>query len=198
MARFGGADAAAGTAQELFQHLPRDLIGRPMRELGFSEGRYGFGIQRADCEASLTTQKNRHSTKHEVNFWVHLNAFHKPTQTSYWHRQLDWLIPDMREKSWTLTVDSPPEPVAESVLDGPAGRASDPLFSHLDDDDAYSRRIALEYISERAAGDPRTVPVVLDRLRHDPAPGVRERAALLLRPHAHVVQVREQLENAAD
>jgi hypothetical protein len=245
MAKFGGADAPAGTAQELFQHVIRDSLGPTMRDLGFGEGRYGFGLQRGDYEASVITQKSRHSTRQEIDFWINLSAYHKPTKTVYWRRQLQWLIPET-SAPWTVTVGKPIEPVAASVLDAfvrygwpaieaalpphaapldpqgwwarttppqgdsryqagppslesiawalaPAGRPADAMFAKLDDQDPFNRDSALEKIAERAADDPRAVPVLLDRLQHDPSPGVRESAAGLLRARASNTTVRELL-----
>jgi hypothetical protein len=247
----GGSESRQETAQDLFKRLTRDLIGRPMRDLGFrGTARRGFGIQQGDYYGSMAWQKSRHNSDREVQFWIHLTAMHDPANSVYWHRQLNWLIPGRTESHWTVSVGSPVEPVAESILDGfdrygwpalqaalppvgappdpdghwartfpprgvlryldgppalepiawalePAGRSSDRLFAALNDDHAFSRGTTLREISE-LADEPRAVPVLLDRLQHDPSPGVRERCALLLSSRAHEAPIRRALQSAAD
>jgi hypothetical protein len=108
------------TAQELFKHVMRDLVGPGLRELGFSGGyTRGFRIAHGDYAGYVETQKSVGSTRTEVWFWVHLMACHEPTNAVYWSQELHWLIPGGRAVGgWAIKVDSPPEPVAESVLSG--------------------------------------------------------------------------------
>jgi hypothetical protein len=247
----GVPESRQDTAQDLFKHLTRDLIGRHMRDLGFrGTASRGFWIQQGDYVASMAWQKNRHNSDREVGFWIHLTAMHEPANSVYWHRQLHWLIPEMTVTEWTVAVGSPVEPVAESILDGfdrygwpalqaalppvgappdpdghwartfpprgvlryldgppalepiawalePTGRSSDRLFAELNDEHAFSRGICLDEISE-LADEPRAVPVLLDRLQHDPSPGVRERCALLVASRAHESPIRQVLQSAAE
>jgi hypothetical protein len=73
------------TAQELFKHVMRDLVGPGLRELGFVGGyTRGFRIVRGDYAGFVDTQKSVGSIRTEVWFWVHLSAGHVPTQARYW------------------------------------------------------------------------------------------------------------------
>jgi hypothetical protein len=106
------------TAQELFRHVMRDIVGCELRELGF-RGSYSrvFWISEGDYDGIVATQKSRYSTKAEVDFTVYLSAVHGPTSATYWQSQLLGLIPGNRQIWWTVRVGSPAEPVAENVLD---------------------------------------------------------------------------------
>jgi hypothetical protein len=332
-ARPGGHQAAAVTAQDLFRHVMRDLVAPGLREMGFRGGyTRTFGIAHGDYSSWLWTQKNRHSTRTQVDFWIHLCAGHEPSR-SYWRKELHWLVPGMTSAGWTVQVDSPPEAVAESVLDSvrryglpamqaaidspgfppdprahwartfppagddlidgppdlgeiewvlrprgqeadqwlvmlashsaierldalqriaekmeddprcraalfdrhrrdpsrrvrtyaadllgfpfnedrygppaldeitwvlePAGTPADEWFAKLATEDEAGRTDGLRMISREAADDPRTLPVLLDRLEHDPSRLVRQYAADLLTPHARTEAVRRALRDAA-
>jgi hypothetical protein len=107
------------TAQDLFKHIMRDLVGPDLRAMGF-RGSYtrGFWIEEGDYSSGLWTQKSRYSTKTEVEFWIHLSAIHNRTNRCYWLKQMHSLIPGMTPGHWTIEAGSPPGRVAESVLDG--------------------------------------------------------------------------------
>ncbi len=113
------AEPGGATAQEGFKHLMRDLIAPRLREHGFT-GSYtkGFQLQRGDYTGLVVTQKNRYSTKMEVEFWVHLLAVYEPTERGYWDRELHHLIPGMRVGRWTVLAGHPVDPVAAALLDG--------------------------------------------------------------------------------
>src|SRR5215469_1730757 len=114
-----GNDAAPMTAQELFKYVMRELVGTGLRGLGFSGGyTRGFRIASGDYTGLFDTQKSVGSTRSKVWFWVHLTAWHGPTDAVYWDRELHWLIPGIPNSGWTIEAGRPPEPVAESVLSG--------------------------------------------------------------------------------
>jgi hypothetical protein len=239
------------TAQDLYKHVMRDLVSPRLRELGF-RGSYtrSFWIDRGEYTGFFGAQKDRHNTKTEVSFWFHLVALHEATHIVYWQQELHWLMPGMTTGDWTVEVGSPPEPVAESVLDGflrygwpalqtaldppvtplgrqpgrtrqfphfgdtrwedcspaletiawalaSAGRPADQWLADLNDHGVSTRRHALRTIVKNAADDSRTLPVLLDRLEHDPSPTLREDAARLLGTRAHDARIRQPLLDAA-
>ena len=67
----------------------------------------------------------------------------------------------------------------------------------LNDDRDAGRIGALRLITERAAEDPRTLPVLLDRLEHDPSHFAREHAAVFLASRARDQPVLQALRDAA-
>ena len=76
------------TAQDLFKHVMRDLVAPQLRELGFQGScTRAFCIEQAEYGSRLWTQKNRYSTKTEVDFWIHMTAGHGPTRTTYWRKE---------------------------------------------------------------------------------------------------------------
>jgi hypothetical protein len=107
------------TAQDLYRYLMRDLVGPGLREIGFIRS-YARGFQVASGEYAgfFQTQKSVGSTRTEVWFSVHLLASHVPSRAVYWAKELQWLVPEIPNSGWTVEVGSPPEPVAESVLNG--------------------------------------------------------------------------------
>ena len=119
--RGGGSRRAAAdapTAQQAFAHLMRDLIAPALRELGFKGSvTRGFFLTSGDYGGGFSTQKSVHSTKDEVLFWVHLTAFHRPTNSVYWDTQLHALIPGNESfMHWTVRADEPAEPVGDHLL----------------------------------------------------------------------------------
>ena len=96
----------------------------------------------------------------------------------------------------TFWGDGPPalEPIAWALqpIDGPA----DQWFARLNDDRDAGRINALRLITERAAEDPRTLPVLLDRLEHDPSHFAREHAAVFLASRARDQPVLQALRAA--
>jgi hypothetical protein len=94
-------------------------LDRPgLHELGFTgTGSRWFTCRHGDYEALFSTQKSRYSTRHEVEFWVHLTAVHVPTNSVYWTAQLAGLMPGETHPShWTVRADSPVDAVAEHLL----------------------------------------------------------------------------------
>src|SRR5262249_19835727 len=82
-------------------------------DLGFREqASRGFGTTNGDYSGSFTTQKNRYSTKQQVDFWVHLGAGYDPTSIGYWQGSLA----GNGEETWTVRAGEPVEPVAEKIL----------------------------------------------------------------------------------
>jgi HEAT repeats len=75
----------------------------------------------------------------------------------------------------------------------PSGSAADQWFAGLADRDEAARCSAVDRIGTEAAGDPRALPVLLDRLQHDPSDRVRWQAARALRPSAGSAEVRAAL-----
>jgi hypothetical protein len=73
----------------------------------------------------------------------------------------------------------------------PTGTAYDEQFAWFTSGMPYERLDAAEIVTDSAASDPRTVPALVDRLRHDPQPGVRKMIACrmlsLLTDHPDVV-----------
>jgi hypothetical protein len=59
----------------------------------------------------------------------------------------------------------------------PTGSSYDEQFASFTNGMPRQRLDAAEIVTERAASDPRTVPALLDRLRHDPRPGIRKMIA---------------------
>ena len=105
--------AGAPTAQDGFKRLMRDYIGPALRDLGFrGSASRGFVITNGDYSGSFTTQKNRYSTKQQVDFWVHLGAGYDPTSIGYWQGSLA----GNGEETWTVRAGEPVEPVAEKIL----------------------------------------------------------------------------------
>jgi len=326
--------ATDGTAQDLFKQLMRDLVTPQMRAMGFGGGyTRTFWLRNGDYESNLYTQKNRYSTRAEVDFWIHLHAVHEPTGQVYWTKQLHSLVPGVND--WTVEVGSPLEPVAEAVLDAirryglpamqaamdspgyppdpdhewprtfprpgdiigdgppdlgeiawvirplnqeadqwlpmlasestdqriealsellrlkdddprasaalsdrrdrdpsrrvrkyvadlfalplreeeddrlpaidqiawamqPCGQPAGKWLARLADHSDAARRDALRMITEKAPDDARTLPVLLDRLEHDPSPFTRRYMTELLTPRAHTQTVRQALQAAAN
>jgi HEAT repeats len=79
----------------------------------------------------------------------------------------------------------------------PTSRPADKWFARLDTEKAARRLDALSMMNEEAADDPRTLPVLLDRLERDPSPRVREDAASLLASRARDQPVLQALRDAA-
>jgi hypothetical protein len=80
----------------------------------------------------------------------------------------------------------------------PTGSELDFAFADLADQSANSRFGAAQTIARLGMTDPRAVPALLDRLRHDLSPHVRrEIASRMLAPIAHSQQVRQALSEAA-
>jgi len=75
-----------------------------------------------------------------------------------------------------------------------AGKPADEWFAGLASLNDTARIGALERITEKAAGDPRTLLVLLDRLENDPSPMVRLHTTELLTPRAHTQAVRQALQ----
>jgi hypothetical protein len=119
----GGAESPPGqaqragepTAQASFGRMMRDLIAPALRDLGFTGSwSRSFSYRSGDYEGTFWTQKSRHSTREEVIFWVHLGAWHVPTDSVYWERQLHALIPGNRDQTqWTVRACSPAESAEE-------------------------------------------------------------------------------------
>lgn len=115
--------------------------------------------------------------------------------------QLDPVVP------WARTF--PPQPPSRRLPDGhgadpaawfvqPAGTGSDDSFAELTSECACYRLGAAEAIAENAAGDPRALPALLDRLEQDPSPMNRYQiAARLLTSAAQDPRVRSALRAAA-
>ena len=59
----------------------------------------------------------------------------------------------------------------------PTGSSYDEQFASFAEGMPYQRLQAAEIVTECAASDPRTVPALLDRFRHDPQPGIRKMIA---------------------
>jgi hypothetical protein len=98
----------------------------------------------------------------------------------------------------TVGGNGPPalEPIAWALQ--PIGGPADQWFAMLNDDSDAGRINALRLITELAADDPRTLPVLLDRLEHDPSHLVREDAAApLLASRARDQPVPQALRDAA-
>ena len=90
--------------------------------------------------------------------------------------------------------DGPPGLGAIEWALQPTGQPADKWFARLNQENDASRHDALRMLTEEAAEDPRRLPVLLDRLAHDPSPGIRQyqQACLLpsppTRPHARALQ----------
>lgn len=112
------ADTGAITAQVAFDRMMRSLIAPGLHELGFTgTGSRWLTCRHGDYEALFSTQKSRYSTRHEVQFWVHLTGVHVPTNSVYWTAQLAGLMPGETHPSrWTVRADSPVDAVAEHLL----------------------------------------------------------------------------------
>jgi HEAT repeats len=112
------AAADAPTAKQAFVHLMRDHVAPALRELGFKGSlTRGYFIASGDYKGGFSTQTSIHNTKDEVVFWVHLTAFHRPTNSVYWNMQLLALIPANESFiHWTVRADEPVEPVGEHLL----------------------------------------------------------------------------------
>jgi HEAT repeats len=110
------AGASPVTAQTAFARLMRDLVAPALHELGFTgKGPRWFAYRSGDYEAAFSTQRSRYSTKEEVEFWVHLTAVHRPTNSVYWTMSLQGLVPGSFSR-WAVRADSPVEPVADHLL----------------------------------------------------------------------------------
>jgi hypothetical protein len=79
----------------------------------------------------------------------------------------------------------------------PNGQPADKWLARLADHSDAARRGALRMITEKAPDDPRTLPVLLDRLEHDPSPWMRQYMTELLTPRAQSHTVRQALQAAA-
>jgi hypothetical protein len=79
----------------------------------------------------------------------------------------------------------------------PTGQPADTFFGNLADAEPRRRHVAVEEIVEKASGDPRARPSLLDRLERDPAPLVRRSAAAGLIPATADAGVRAALAAAA-
>jgi hypothetical protein len=66
---------------------------------------------------------------------------------------------------------------ASSFFVQPEGTSYDEQFAWFTSAMPYMRLDAAEIVTDCAASDPRTVPALVDRLRHDPQPGVRKMIA---------------------
>jgi HEAT repeats len=64
-----------------------------------------------------------------------------------------------------------------SFLVQPTESSYDEQFASFTESMPYLRLDAAEIVTECAASDPRTLPALLDRLRHDPQPGIRKMIA---------------------
>jgi HEAT repeats len=134
----GGQSAAAGvpTAQAAFARLMSDLVAPALHELEFTgKGPRRFAYRSGDYLASFATQRSRYSTRDEVQFWVHLTAVHRPTNSTYWTKQLQGLVPGSFYH-WTVRADRPVEPVAEHLL-GVFGRYGWPAIQAALDSPGY-------------------------------------------------------------
>jgi hypothetical protein len=78
----------------------------------------------------------------------------------------------------------------------PAESTYDDQFARFTESVPYKRLHAAEIVTECAASDPRTVPALLDRLRHDPQPAMRKaiasRMLCLFTDHPDVVPALQQ------
>jgi HEAT repeat protein len=73
--------------------------------------------------------------------------------------------------------DSPPDLDEIAWALAPTGKPADQWFTWLASGDAQGRSEAIRMIGRKARRDSRSLPVLLDRLEHDPSPHVRENAA---------------------
>jgi hypothetical protein len=101
-----------------------------------------------------------------------------------------------RARAWHRLI-SPPRLGGLAAVLRPLGSPADKWFAELSDRDESARQAALDRIGGDAPDDPRTLPVLLDRLEHDPSDRVRWQAARVLAPRAGTAPVREALEAAA-
>jgi len=96
----------------------------------------------------------------------------RPERILYW--RTDWPDPSGDDD------DGGAEPSAWYVQ--PAGTPADELFAGFTDPSPIGRVQAAESVTELAAGDPRTLPALLDRVLHDPSPRVRSLVATRTMP----------------
>lgn len=78
----------------------------------------------------------------------------------------------------------------------PTGQPADEWFARLSRERDASRMGALRNITRDAADDTRTLPVLLDRLEHDPSPHLRSKVTELLTPYAQSATVQQALYDA--
>jgi hypothetical protein len=88
---------------------------------------------------------------------------------------------------------SPPGLAGLAEVLAPSGTPADKWFAELADRDEAARCSAVDRIGTEAGQDPRTLPVLLNRLQHDPSDRVRWRAARALRSAAGSAGVRSAL-----
>jgi hypothetical protein len=101
-----------------------------------------------------------------------------------------------RLRAWQRLI-SPPRLGALARVLRPLGRPADKWFAELSDPHETARQAALDQIGGDAPDDPRTLPVLLDRLEHDPSDRVRWQAARALAPLAGRAGVHAALHAAA-
>jgi hypothetical protein len=101
-----------------------------------------------------------------------------------------------RRNAWDRLISPPRLDGLAGVL-APSGGAADTWFAELADPDEAARCSALDRIGSDAADDPRTLPVLLNRLASDPSDRVRWQAARALAPSAGSGRVRDALAAAA-
>jgi hypothetical protein len=131
-------DASMGSALDRFRTMMREHVAPELRRMGFRGSGQSFTLPSEDHWVLLGFQKSRSSSAEAVRFTVNTMVVSKlewaqarerasylperPTaNTSYgtltWWKRIGRLLPDGRDRWWTLSGDSAMASVAAEVLD---------------------------------------------------------------------------------